>query len=332
MAITEAELNHSTGEILSHARRQQSIEQDDVAKRLCLPLQRIKEIESENYDASISAAFYRGYIRSYAQLLKLNDDEVIKLFNSSVDEKAELKTLSNLGAYRTQRKELNSKNAVFKSITYLIVIAFIGLAVWGIKDRWAAKSSSAATTASTTNVLALDVEDTGSANIATEVSESATGSISLSTEDAATVVTSEPPQQSVPQPSESAVVDSQTAGAQEVEPETNIALEQSQTEQLQTSNFTETTVTEPVVTEATQAQDILLVTVSGDCWLEIYDNTGERLAVGLKKSGKVMSLQGQAPFKVKLGNPSVVGIQLNNVAFDMSSFAPGKTANFVVGK
>ncbi|MCW9000294.1 MAG: DUF4115 domain-containing protein, partial [Kangiellaceae bacterium] len=69
---------------------------------------------------------------------------------------------------------------------------------------------------------------------------------------------------------------------------------------------------------------------TGDCWVQVKDANGEVIAVGVKKSGKIMPLTGVAPFDVILGEPSVVKITLNGEEFDLSSFGPGQTAKFVL--
>lgn len=71
-------------------------------------------------------------------------------------------------------------------------------------------------------------------------------------------------------------------------------------------------------------------TFSGDCWVNIYDNTGERIAWGVKKSGYEMTISGQAPFKVTLGRPELASIEFNGQAIDMSSFNAGNIAKFTL--
>ncbi|MEW6982346.1 RodZ domain-containing protein [Colwelliaceae bacterium 6471] len=67
---------------------------------------------------------------------------------------------------------------------------------------------------------------------------------------------------------------------------------------------------------------------SGDCWVNIYDASGERIAWGVKKSGYVMTISGLAPLKVTLGKPERVAISLDGQDIDMSAFNVGNIAKF----
>ena len=71
-------------------------------------------------------------------------------------------------------------------------------------------------------------------------------------------------------------------------------------------------------------------TFSGDCWVNIYDATGERIAWGIKKLGYVMNITGQAPFNITLGKPELVVIDFDGQAIDMSQFREGQIAKFTL--
>ncbi|MBL4822572.1 MAG: DUF4115 domain-containing protein, partial [Colwellia sp.] len=71
-------------------------------------------------------------------------------------------------------------------------------------------------------------------------------------------------------------------------------------------------------------------TFSGDCWVNIYDATGERIAWGVKKLGYVMTITGKAPFKVTLGKPELAEIYFNDTPVDMLSFNAGNIAKFTL--
>lgn len=76
--------------------------------------------------------------------------------------------------------------------------------------------------------------------------------------------------------------------------------------------------------------DQLEMRFSANCWVNVVDALGNRVAYGTKQSGYVMQLQGKAPFEVTLGNPSVVQINFNQQAVDMSSFPGGRVAKFSI--
>ena len=68
------------------------------------------------------------------------------------------------------------------------------------------------------------------------------------------------------------------------------------------------TITSPVVTDnksATVAQSLVL-TFTGDCWIQVKDKNDKTLSTGVIKAGQSISLQGLAPLSIKLGAPEYV--------------------------
>jgi len=80
----------------------------------------------------------------------------------------------------------------------------------------------------------------------------------------------------------------------------------------------------------TPAVSTAVFTFSGDCWVKIYDATGERVAWGVKKSGYVMTITAKQPFKVTVGKPKLVSIILNGQQVDMSSIDINDIASFTL--
>ncbi len=71
-------------------------------------------------------------------------------------------------------------------------------------------------------------------------------------------------------------------------------------------------------------------TFSGDCWVNIFDATGERIAWGVKKSGYVMTIQGIAPLHITVGKPELSSIVFNGQSVDMSPYNVGNIAKFTL--
>jgi cytoskeleton protein RodZ len=77
-------------------------------------------------------------------------------------------------------------------------------------------------------------------------------------------------------------------------------------------------------------QDVLEMRFSENCWVDVVDADGNRVAYGTKQAGYIMQLTGKAPFVVTLGNPSVVTINFNQQAVDMSALPAGRVAKFTI--
>ena len=76
--------------------------------------------------------------------------------------------------------------------------------------------------------------------------------------------------------------------------------------------------------------DQLEMRFSANCWVDVIDAEGNRVAYGTKQAGYIMQLSGTAPFVVTLGNPSVVQINFNQQAVDMSALPGGRVAKFSI--
>lgn len=77
------EVNHSSpGKILRDAREQLGLTQDQVAKELYMTLTKVKSIESDQFNRLHSDTFIRGYLRTYAQLVKVDINELMSIYDN----------------------------------------------------------------------------------------------------------------------------------------------------------------------------------------------------------------------------------------------------------
>ena len=74
----------------------------------------------------------------------------------------------------------------------------------------------------------------------------------------------------------------------------------------------------------------LQLTFSADCWLEVFDAQGNRLAFGTQKAGKTLQLSAALPVKITLGNAAAATIQLNQTPVDLSGFKARRVARLTL--
>ncbi len=67
------------GNRLIEARELMNLTQQDIADKLCLKLEMINNIENDNMPSNLAPVFFLGYIRSYARLVNILDDELSSL-------------------------------------------------------------------------------------------------------------------------------------------------------------------------------------------------------------------------------------------------------------
>lgn len=70
------------GDMLRQAREQLGYSQTDIANRLRLRLSVINDIESNCFDSEKISTFTRGYVRSYAKYVGLDDVAVVALLDN----------------------------------------------------------------------------------------------------------------------------------------------------------------------------------------------------------------------------------------------------------
>lgn len=70
------------GAMLQIAREGKKLSQADVAKKLRLSLQWVRDIENDDYAHGAALIYVRGYLRSYARLVEISPHDVIGAFET----------------------------------------------------------------------------------------------------------------------------------------------------------------------------------------------------------------------------------------------------------
>lgn len=74
----------TVGQLLSRAREHMGLTQEAVAERLCLKVSTVKEIEQDIHPAGVEPTFLRGYIRLYARMVGIPENDINSLLKSDV--------------------------------------------------------------------------------------------------------------------------------------------------------------------------------------------------------------------------------------------------------
>lgn len=278
----------SAGSLLKAAREQKQWSQKEVASQLNLRLSLIESMETDQYEASVLPTFIRGYLRSYARLLKISEQQVLAAYerhhgNQSIEPRA-MHSFSN----RTEKEATESR---FMLLTYLVGAILLGLLVlWWWQTHWLTDDTNAAVSEHVSAPLEME----------TAVEPEATPA---SVTDAQLV----PEQPELIMPIvESAVLSEAASSALALGHETLLA--------------------DAPILDSQQ----LTMRFADDCWIDVVDADGSRVAFGTKRAGYQLQVQGRPPFTVTLGNPSVVEITLDAEPVDMSGFRSGRVAKFSV--
>jgi len=303
------------GVMLRDARIKLKMSQEDIALRLNFKISLVKDIEEDNLDKSLPATYNRGYLSSYAKVVGVDKEDVLASYDA-------------LGAAHIQRSEMQSfSKATAKQaehsrlmwISYFIVAVLIGLTVmWWVQES-RDKPKVLPTAAEPSEITKIS-EESDASTIAPKLSPAGET-------DEQVQVTQDAVEQ---KPADTPIK------AQESVTESS---SQSTALQPQSSNEQATTLESVVIAEnaltndestAVESSSTAVFTFAGDCWVNIFDATGERIAWGVKKTGYVMTVTGVAPLKVTLGKPELASIEFNGEPVDMSAFNVGNIAKFTL--
>lgn len=292
--VTSAEL--TPGQLLRAAREKKQWSQKEAANQLNLGLSLIESMESDQYDTKLLPTFIRGYLRCYARLLKISEHEVLKAYEQLHGAKAVEPRAMYSFSNRTEKEATENR---FMLLTYLVIAVLVGmLLVWWWQTHWLTDNSNEATT-----------EQAVQADSARASMEPESGNAEAplpEMEQAAEFISSEPV--AVPQPSTPEWVASGVESPQ----------------------LSVVSAMAPQNAELVSGASSLRMRFKDDCWIDVIDAEGSRVAFGTKKAGYQLQVQGIAPFTVTLGNPTVVEIDLNDHAVDLSDFNTSRVAKFSV--
>jgi cytoskeleton protein RodZ len=114
----------TTGVRLRNAREQLGLSQQAVAERLCLKVSTVRDIEDDKAPAELASTFLRGYIRSYARLVHIPEEELLPMIEKQAPIRAAkvapMQTFS-LGKRRKKR------DGWLMSFTWLVLFVVVGL-------------------------------------------------------------------------------------------------------------------------------------------------------------------------------------------------------------
>ncbi|EAW2115025.1 cytoskeleton protein RodZ [Salmonella enterica subsp. enterica] len=289
----------TTGVRLRNAREQLGLSQQAVAERLCLKVSTVRDIEEDNAPSDLASTFLRGYIRSYARLVHVPEEELLPgLEKQAPLRAAKVAPMQNFSLGKRRKK----RDGWLMSFTWLVLFVVVGLTgAWWWQNHKAQQEEITTMADQSTAELNAD-KDSGQ-------------SVQLDTRAAASQDTT--PAKTAP----AAPVDSTAAATQN----TVVAPSQANVDTAATSaTATETSSALPTdqagVAAPAADSNALVMNFTADCWLEVTDATGKKLFSGMQRKDGNLNLTGQAPYKLKIGAPAAVQIQYQGKPVDLSRF------------
>ncbi|MFN3017383.1 cytoskeleton protein RodZ [Vibrio coralliilyticus] len=312
------------GTILKQKREELGLTQQQVADRLRLRRSIIENIELNQFESEQVATFTRGYLRSYARVVGIKESVVLCALDDCGEAQHEEHEMQSF-SQKTNKEKHDSR---IMTLTWGIFAIIVGISsVW-----WWQNQENSAVELTTATEQEMKIEQ--------ELAEN--NELDFAAVEPSLINESPEGQQVVEQPLEEVTTPVETATAEPEIVEQPTEVVQAITEPAEPEVVTEP-VTEPVVAaEPKQPEkesenssepvvaNLLEMSFSDDCWIQVKDATGKTLATGIKKAGQDLQVSGERPYNVILGAPENVSMTLSSEPVDLSGYTSGKVARFTL--
>lgn len=263
------------GERLAEARRARQISVLEIAKELHLDEPKVRALEKNEFDLLGAPVFAKGHLRKYAQLVGVDNDDVLADYYRLTRSQAMPPVVTRR---RTPQRGIFPGPWVAAIVVLLIaVMAYLMLVVqpFATPEGESPREPPVATDAPVAEDASdEDVDDT-----------------------------TEPAVEEARQPAAAVQQDLPVADVERDPPAAAIA----------------------------DGDVQLTVRFVGDCWTEITDASGRRLFFDLGRTGRTISVSGQAPLSVLLGDADSVSLQVNDNDFTIADAdRRGRTARLLL--
>ncbi|MCX2791393.1 MULTISPECIES: cytoskeleton protein RodZ [unclassified Vibrio] len=308
----EVPLSMEAGTLLKNKRESLGMTQKHVADRLRLRVSVIEDIESNRFEAQQVTTFTRGYLRSYAKLVGLDEKIVLAALEQTSEvhvkpQETEMQSFSR----KTKHEKHNSRIML---LTWAIAIVITGISgAWWWQNQQENSLAQVVTESSSETEQTADDADIDLMS-ADELIASTPAEVAPVVEVAEAVSSAD----ETVSKAESAVAATEETVTEAVAEEPVAVIEDAQATQ------------EPMTPVVPEGMTLLTMKFKADCWIQVKDSNGKTLVSGTRKPGQDVELAGKAPFKVILGAPEGVTMTFASEPVDLSGYTSGKVARFTL--
>lgn len=286
------------GERLASARRERKLELGAVASQMHLSREVVAALEAGDASALPAMTFVRGYIKTYARLLGLDEKEIFALL--PVTEGFRPAPLKAVGMRGPRRRQPLGKWLLWPIAAFL-AFAVIAYGVPLMERLWN-KATRTQQDEESPNVLQLPLGDE-QGNEEQPVPE--------------------PDQGVEPLPEETAPQESAVTPESEFETGGEVAAAAAETPLEKPAKPAAAPVAE------TSGPAMITLRFSQDSWVEM-ESHGRKLVVGIQSAGSERSVRAEPPVQLLLGNAPGVELEYRGKPVDLTRYRRGKVARLVL--
>lgn len=300
---------------LKKAREDKGYSLRDVAQELNLPVRYIESVENGQWEQLPSLVFARGYLRSYARLVDLDDASLLDSFDR--EHSGTLHSRTSIQSVSQVQEQVKLGDPMMRWSLRLFGVVIIAAIIWWWKTQYG---------------LSIN-EGESSVAVVEEVSEQQP----LLSEDGRLVLpqlndveleltTSLPEVEVVQEEQEPTYLSSEevTALAKEMARES----EADPVPEAGPDPAPQDPAASELVNVQLEAENLgLSLAFSGESWFSIKDGAGKVLAEGMRKAGDQVALTGVEPLRVIIGNASAVSaFSYQGTSIDLAAYSRGNVA------
>ena len=326
------------GQTLRMAREAKGMDVAEAARSLNMSESMLRNVEAGAFDKLNGHTFARGYVRAYAKLLGLDQEQLVTAFDRYTGTDATGSEVRALG--RLEEPVRVSQNLMrMLSVAVLAGGALLTYLVWPEKAVEKAASEigiehvEVESADGTTQIHLLDEPEdqaVAEANKPAEV-EPAPATAELSAPETPAVTAGEMASPLAPAAPASApavtVAPTPATPAAAIPPAAASVVPDSAPV---APVAAAPAATQPQAVPAGQA--LVQVQFSADCWTQLTDADGKVLFSALKRKGELLELTGKPPFELRLGYARGAQVSLNGQPVDVAPFTSGETARMKLGQ
>jgi cytoskeleton protein RodZ len=320
----------TAGDVLRQKRQHLGLSEKEVADKLHITMHYVKALENNHYEKLPATVFAKGYIKSYALLLGLEEDDLLTRYDEFNTQKQE--NIAEASRVKAQRKK--DRNKPFVIVSLLVFVGgFLGL--WLANSYFGEESTPdalvvAETDSNDASVIQVPVrEGVQQAQVLQEATET------LDSHNLAVLDTTADSEQAI---NELALLEDisvppvLTEGIPVVSVNDVTTASQSSSATLLSPDSEDSVLEEIVELEVSSADsellqvieieavgnDVLRISFSGECWVEVNDSEAQQIYRDIREAGDILEITGSAPFNILLGDAFYAEMTLNGVGIDFS--------------
>ncbi|MGA7748523.1 MAG: RodZ domain-containing protein [Gallionella sp.] len=300
----------STGSMLREARENLGLTVADVAGQIKFAPRQIEALEADDFKNLPEAAFLRGFVRSYAKILRLDAELLLASMPSTKAAAAELIPASVDVPFPNEQSN-RQQNLLWLGAALLLAVIVAGFAVWHFMTPLKETKEQAKVTKIETPV-ALPAD----AKIISEPLVLKSSTIVPSVHDVSKARSSAA-QSSVPEAKTMAKVKAAQSSVQEAK--TMAKVKAAKTSVSKAASQVPATSSETLLAATPQTSELRLV-FGEESWTEIKDKDGKVISSQINPAGSELRVEGNAPFSMLIGHAASASLYYRGKQVDLKPY------------